>query len=99
MRWTKGSASTLSLNAFQEVVHAYNIDKALIVAFLDSMEMDLTQQAYTPEGYDQYIYGSAEVVGLMCLAYLLQRGSGIICPPEGACAKIRCRLPENQFPA
>ncbi len=55
------------LNAFQEVVHAYNIDKSLIEAFLDSMEMDLTQQAYTPSGYDQYIYGSAEVVGLMCL--------------------------------
>jgi phytoene synthase len=55
------------LNAFQEVVHAYSIDKALIVAFLDSMEMDLTQQAYCPEGYDKYIYGSAEVVGLMCL--------------------------------
>jgi len=55
------------LNAFQEVVYAYQIDKILIAAFLDSMEMDLTQQAYSPEGYDQYIYGSAEVVGLMCL--------------------------------
>jgi 15-cis-phytoene synthase len=55
------------LNAFQEVVHAYGIEKNLIVAFLDSMEMDLTQQAYTPEGYEEYIYGSAEVVGLMCL--------------------------------
>lgn len=55
------------LNAFQEVVHAYGIEKDLIMAFLDSMEMDLTQQAYTPEGYEEYIYGSAEVVGLMCL--------------------------------
>lgn len=55
------------LNAFQEVVHTYGIEKDLIVAFLDSMEMDLTQQAYTPEGYEEYIYGSAEVVGLMCL--------------------------------
>ena len=55
------------LNAFQEVVHAYGIEKGLIVAFLDSMEMDLTPQAYTPEGYEEYIYGSAEVVGLMCL--------------------------------
>ena len=55
------------LNAFQEVVHTYGIEKELIVAFLDSMEMDLTQQAYNPEGYDEYIYGSAEVVGLMCL--------------------------------
>lgn len=55
------------LNAFQEVVNTYNIDKALITAFLDSMEMDLTRQSYDDEGYDQYIYGSAEVVGLMCL--------------------------------
>ena len=55
------------LNAFQEVVHQFNIEKELIEAFLDSMEMDLTQQAYSPEGYDEYIYGSAEVVGLMCL--------------------------------
>ena len=55
------------LNAFQEVVNTYNIDKALITAFLDSMEMDLTRQAYDDDGYDQYIYGSAEVVGLMCL--------------------------------
>lgn len=55
------------LNAFQEVVNTYHIDKALITAFLDSMEMDLTRQAYDADGYDQYIYGSAEVVGLMCL--------------------------------
>lgn len=55
------------LNAFQEVVHAYQIDQSLITAFLDSMEMDLTKQSYTCEGYDRYIYGSAEVVGLMCL--------------------------------
>jgi phytoene synthase len=55
------------LNAFQEVVNTYHIDKALITAFLDSMEMDLTRQSYDEDGYDQYIYGSAEVVGLMCL--------------------------------
>lgn len=55
------------LNSFQEVVHKYNIDRELIIAFLDSMEMDLTLRAYQPDGYDRYIYGSAEVVGLMCL--------------------------------
>lgn len=55
------------LNAFQEVVHTYRIEKELITAFLDSMEMDLSQQAYSREGYEEYIYGSAEVVGLMCL--------------------------------
>lgn len=55
------------LNAFQEVVHKYGIDRDLINAFLDSMEMDLTRQTYNSDTYDQYIYGSAEVVGLMCL--------------------------------
>lgn len=55
------------LNAFQEVVHTYQIEKELITAFLDSMEMDLSKQSYSPEGYEEYIYGSAEVVGLMCL--------------------------------
>jgi len=55
------------LHSFQQVVHKYGIERDLIDAFLKSMEMDLHQQAYDPEGYDEYIYGSAEVVGLMCL--------------------------------
>jgi len=55
------------LHSFQSVVRKYNIDRDLIEAFLDSMEMDLTESAYDPEGYNEYIYGSAEVVGLMCL--------------------------------
>lgn len=55
------------LHAFQEVVHRYGIEMELIDAFLDSMEMDLSKNAYDERGYQQYIYGSAEVVGLMCL--------------------------------
>ncbi|SHE49956.1 phytoene/squalene synthase family protein [Pedobacter caeni] len=55
------------LNSFQEVVNKYQIDKDLIELFLQSMEMDLKQELYTPEKYDQYILGSAQVVGLMCL--------------------------------
>lgn len=56
------------LNAFQQVVNAYNIDHELISLFLKSMEMDLDpDRNYTPEKYDQYILGSAQVVGLMCL--------------------------------
>lgn len=55
------------LNAFQEAVHHYEIDLELIDTFLNSMEMDLEKVDYTPEKYDQYILGSAEVVGLMCL--------------------------------
>ncbi len=55
------------LNAFQEVVHEYKIETELIDAFLKSMEMDLHFNKYDPSRYEEYIYGSAEVVGLMCL--------------------------------
>ncbi len=55
------------LNAFQLVVHEYNIEHDLIEAFLHSMEMDLHQTSYEESRYEEYIYGSAEVVGLMCL--------------------------------
>lgn len=55
------------LHAFQETVRRYGIEKELIDAFLDSMEMDLYHDRYHDSLYKQYIYGSAEVVGLMCL--------------------------------
>ncbi|WP_242920438.1 phytoene/squalene synthase family protein [Pontibacter liquoris] len=64
-------ASGISLNpvlhAFQSVVNEYNIDQAYITAFLNSMEMDLEDHIYDASLYREYIYGSAEVVGLMCL--------------------------------
>jgi phytoene/squalene synthetase len=55
------------LHSFQTVVNEYKIDLGLIEAFLHSMEMDLYFQEYNQSGYEEYIYGSAEVVGLMCL--------------------------------
>lgn len=55
------------LQSFQETVHKYQIDKNLIDQFLHSMEMDLQKIDYNSELYNEYIYGSAEVVGLMCL--------------------------------
>ena len=55
------------LQSFQLIVNQYKIDHDLIESFLKSMEMDLYQQEYDADGYDEYIYGSAEVVGLMCL--------------------------------
>ena len=55
------------LNSFQQAVHKYDIDIDLIETFLKSMEMDLEKVDYTSEKYQQYILGSAEVVGLMCL--------------------------------
>ena len=56
------------LNAFQHTVKIYNIDDALVQAFLSSMKRDLYEAEYnTYEDYKDYIYGSADVVGLMCL--------------------------------
>ncbi|MFC2136757.1 phytoene/squalene synthase family protein [Bacteroidota bacterium] len=55
------------LHSFQWIVNDYNINHELIHAFLKSMEMDLKNNSYDRSGYDEYIYGSAEVVGLMCL--------------------------------
>ena len=55
------------LHSFQMTVNRYNIDHELIEAFFRSMEFDLEKRDYDRAGYETYIYGSAEVVGLMCL--------------------------------
>ncbi|AQX07835.1 phytoene/squalene synthase family protein [Elizabethkingia ursingii] len=55
------------LQAFQQTVHDYGIDRELIDTFLHSMEMDLQKIDFDSKLYNEYIYGSAEVVGLMCL--------------------------------
>lgn len=55
------------LHSFQKTVNEFGIDHDLIRAFFRSMESDLTERAYDRQGYEEYIYGSAEVVGLMCL--------------------------------
>jgi len=56
------------LNCFQHTVHKYGIESHLINSFMDSMRMDLSKVEYTTqEEYEKYIYGSADVVGLMCL--------------------------------
>jgi phytoene/squalene synthetase len=56
------------LNSFQHTVHNYNIPNELIAAFMKSMKLDLHKTKYnTVEEYNEYIYGSADVVGLMCL--------------------------------
>lgn len=76
------------LHAFQDVVNTYNIDRALIDQFLYSMEMDLEYDRYEDKAmYDHYIYGSAQVVGLMCL-YVFVGGDKVKYEQlkEGACA-------------
>lgn len=63
----EGIAINPILQSFQETVHKYRIDYTLIDQFLHSMEMDLHDIQYDSELYNDYIFGSAEVVGLMCL--------------------------------
>lgn len=63
----RGISCNPVLNSFQLTVNQYAIDPQLIDAFFQSMEMDLTRKVYDKEQYREYIYGSAEVVGLMCL--------------------------------
>ncbi len=55
------------LHSFQQVVNRYGIDRPVIEQFLKSMEMDITMKAHDQASYEEYILGSAEVVGLMCL--------------------------------
>lgn len=61
------------LNSFQNTVNRYSIPKDLIRSFLDSMKMDLEKKEYNSvEEYKKYIYGSADVVGLMCLKVFIK---------------------------
>jgi phytoene/squalene synthetase len=60
------------LHSFQNTVNKYHIDIELIDTFLRSMEMDLDKTNYNREGYEEYILGSAEVVGLMCLKIFVE---------------------------
>ena len=60
------------LNSFQNAVHKYGIEKKLIDQFLKSMEMDLSLKSYDHSTFQEYILGSAEVVGLMCLRVFTQ---------------------------
>lgn len=60
------------LQSFQDTVHRFDIDQKLIGQFLDSMQMDLQKVDYNSDLYKQYILGSAEVVGLMCLQIFVE---------------------------
>ncbi|WP_374949075.1 phytoene/squalene synthase family protein [Mucilaginibacter sp.] len=68
----RGISTNPVLQSFQQVVNQYGIEKELIESFLNSMKMDLDKTAYDADGYKVYIYGSAEVVGLMCLRIFVE---------------------------
>lgn len=69
-----GYSANLVVHAFARTAIASGISTDLVDPFFASMRMDLTTTVHTPESFDLYVYGSAEVVGLMCLrAFLLER--------------------------
>jgi phytoene/squalene synthetase len=64
------------LNSFQHTYHRYNIPFALVSAFMKSMRMDLSKNHYSEKEFKEYIYGSADVVGLMCLRVFVRGNEG-----------------------
>lgn len=76
----RGWSADLVIHAFARTARETGIDATMIDPFFDSMAADLTVAEHTPESYERYVYGSAEVVGLMCLRVFLQDAE----PPLGA---------------
>jgi len=68
----KGISLNPILNNFAQIVNEYNIDPWTIETFFKSMEMDLNIHTYDQNSYEEYILGSAEVVGLMCLKVFVE---------------------------
>jgi phytoene/squalene synthetase len=74
---SRGISLNPILHSFQRTVNQYDIDHRLIEAFFQSMETDLSKQYYNKDEYREYIYGSAESVGLMCL-YIFCEGNTML---------------------
>jgi phytoene/squalene synthetase len=85
------------IHCFQETVRKYDIDRELIVFFLRSMEQDLSKIEYSSEKYDQYIVGSAEVVGLMCLMVFVQGDKSLYKSLEQPARKLGAAFQKVNF--
>jgi 15-cis-phytoene synthase len=85
------------LNSFQHTVNKFGIDHALIEAFFKSMESDLQQNAYDKQGYEDYIYGSAEVVGLMCLYVFCEGNKALYQKLENAARALGAAFQKVNF--
>ncbi|WP_323755396.1 phytoene/squalene synthase family protein [Roseivirga sp.] len=85
------------LHSFQLMVNKYQIDHDLIEAFLHSMELDLEETTYDQTGYDQYIYGSAEVVGLMCLKVFCENNQALYDSLVGPAKKLGAAFQKVNF--
>jgi phytoene synthase len=85
------------LNSFQQVVNSCNIEKELIDCFLTSMETDLHKSAHSIHSYNQYILGSAEVVGLMCLRVFTKQNASLYNQLKPAAMKLGAAFQKVNF--
>lgn len=86
------------LNAFQHTVHKYQIPRDLIDAFMKSMKADLTKTVYHSQAeYEDYIYGSADVVGLMCLKVFVKGNDEKYQDLKGAAMKLGSAFQKVNF--
>jgi phytoene synthase len=85
------------LHSFQRTVNQYQIDLKLIDAFFHSMEMDLSKQQYDTVSYQEYIYGSAEVVGLMCLHVFCEGDKGLYVHLESSARSLGAAFQKVNF--
>lgn len=85
------------LNSFQFVVNHYGIERDLIDRFLKSMEMDLHKDVYTQDQYEEYILGSAEVVGLMCLKVFTERDTDLYASLKAPAMKLGSAFQKINF--
>src|SRR5690606_18241821 len=85
------------LNAFQWVVHSYNIERRLMDQFLTSMEMDLQSTPYDAETLKQYIGGSAEAVGLMCLRVFVDGNDTLFAKLQSSAMRLGAAFQKINF--
>lgn len=85
------------LHAFQMVVNKFSIDRELIDKFLLSMEQDLNDIQYSSDGYKEYIVGSAEVVGLMCLKVFVNGDNDLYSKLEEPARKLGAAFQKINF--
>lgn len=85
------------LNSFQRTVHEYGIDLELIETFLRSMEMDLTLQSCDQKEFEQYVLGSAEVVGLMCLHVFCENDKALFARLKPSAMKLGSAFQKINF--
>lgn len=94
---TDGISMNPVLHSFQLMVNKYQIERELIDAFLASMEMDLDFTIYNDSKYKEYIYGSAEVVGLMCLKVFCEGDTSKYEKLRGAACKLGAAFQKVNF--